>query len=64
MTHVLAVRRVYSFGCWSHDAGHLCTYVMGFVIANDVDMKRCNLLTHQTKRANSPGYYSTLNSKP
>ena len=26
----------------------------GFVIANDVDMKRCNLLTHQTKRANSP----------
>lgn len=26
----------------------------GFVIANDVDLKRCNLLTHQTKRANSP----------
>ena len=27
----------------------------GFVVANDVDLKRCNLLTHQTKRANSPG---------
>ena len=26
----------------------------GFVVANDVDLKRCNLLTHQTKRANSP----------
>ena len=31
----------------------------GFVIANDVDMKRCNLLTHQTKRANSPGLLVT-----
>ncbi|CAL6331498.1 unnamed protein product [Bathycoccus prasinos] len=26
----------------------------GFVVANDADLKRCNLLTHQTKRANSP----------
>ena len=26
----------------------------GIVVANDVDLKRCNLLTHQTKRANSP----------
>jgi len=24
------------------------------VIANDVDMKRCGMLTHQTKRASSP----------
>ena len=31
----------------------------GFVIANDVDLKRCNLLTHQTKRANSPGLLVT-----
>ena len=31
----------------------------GFVIANDVDMKRCNLLTHQTKRVNSPGLLVT-----
>ena len=31
----------------------------GFVVANDVDMKRCNLLTHQTKRANSPGLLVT-----
>ena len=26
----------------------------GFVIANDADAKRCNLLTHQTKRLCSP----------
>jgi 16S rRNA C967 or C1407 C5-methylase (RsmB/RsmF family) len=35
------------------------TYASGFVIANDVDMKRCNLLTHQTKRVNSPGLLVT-----
>eukprot|EP00798_Chlamydomonas_sp_ICE-L_P013849 gene13849-19772_t len=26
----------------------------GFVVANDADFKRCNLLTHQLKRVNSP----------
>ena len=26
----------------------------GFVVANDADHKRCNLLTHQTKRVCSP----------
>ena len=26
----------------------------GFVVANDADFKRCNLLTHQTKRVCSP----------
>ena len=26
----------------------------GFVVANDSDHKRCNLLTHQTKRVCSP----------
>ena len=31
----------------------------GFVVANDVDIKRCNLLTHQTKRVNSPGLLVT-----
>ena len=28
--------------------------VQGVVVANDVDMKRCGMLTHQTKRASSP----------
>ena len=27
---------------------------LGFVVANDADHKRCNLLTHQTKRVCSP----------
>jgi 16S rRNA C967 or C1407 C5-methylase (RsmB/RsmF family) len=31
----------------------------GFVIANDADLKRCNLLTHQTKRAGSAGLLVT-----
>ena len=26
----------------------------GFVVANDADFQRCNLLTHQTKRVCSP----------
>lgn len=29
-------------------------YPEGFVIANDVDNKRCYLLVHQAKRLNSP----------
>jgi len=31
----------------------------GFVVANDADLKRCNLLTHQTKRAGSAGLVVT-----
>ena len=31
----------------------------GFVVANDVDSQRCNLLVHQTKRMNSPALLVT-----
>eukprot|EP00887_Chlorella_sp_A99_P007303 scaffold2.g7303.t1 len=31
----------------------------GFVLANDADLQRCNLLTHQTKRHNSPALLVT-----
>jgi 16S rRNA C967 or C1407 C5-methylase (RsmB/RsmF family) len=31
----------------------------GYVVANDVDPKRCNLLTHQTKRMCSPALIVT-----
>jgi 16S rRNA C967 or C1407 C5-methylase (RsmB/RsmF family) len=35
------------------------TLPAGFVMANDSDLKRCNLLTHQTKRAGSAGLIVT-----
>ena len=35
-------------------AGGCDSMPTGFVVANDADFKRCNLLTHQTKRVCSP----------
>ena len=37
-----------------HSEGSDSSLPLGFVVANDVDHKRCNLLTHQTKRVCSP----------
>jgi hypothetical protein len=52
-------------GCWQEQQATSKLYVYvrvrvfvcrtaGYVVANDVDFKRCNLLTHQTKRVCSP----------
>lgn len=35
------------------------TLPTGLVVANDSDLQRCNLLVHQTKRANSPALIVT-----
>lgn len=43
-----------SFGTNGEKAELSAKMPTGFVVANDADLKRCNLLTHQTKRANSP----------
>ena len=42
-----------------HAAGDGGALPTGLVVANDADLKRCNLLVHQTKRANSPALIVT-----